>query len=81
MTNEEYERTVWLAVGLAATVAVTDLIIVSIKRNKERRRMENRPVGSYKIKKKTDIQPEENLVEDSSEITDEPGAEEKGKTE
>jgi len=51
MTKEEYERTLWLAAGLSAAVAVTDLIIVLIKRNRERRRIEAIPSGNVIINK------------------------------
>ena len=51
MTKEEYERTMLLAVGLSAAIAITDLIIVKIKKNRERRRIESRPSGSVIINK------------------------------
>jgi hypothetical protein len=49
MTNDEYTKTIWLAVGVSAAVALVDLIIVTIKRANERRRIESRPSGSYEI--------------------------------
>jgi hypothetical protein len=49
MTTEEYQRTLILAASLSAAVAFTDLIIVLIKRNKERRRIESRPTGSATV--------------------------------
>ncbi|MDR0501699.1 MAG: hypothetical protein LBH16_00105 [Treponema sp.] len=50
MTKDEYVRTIWLAAGLSASIAVTDLIIHKIKTGKERRRVESRPSGVINIK-------------------------------
>ena len=49
MTKEEYERTLLLAAGLSVAVAITDLVIVNIKRSRERRRIESIPTGSVNI--------------------------------
>jgi hypothetical protein len=46
MTKEEYERTIWAAVGLSVAVAVTDLIIHKAKQNRERRRIDSMPTGT-----------------------------------
>ena len=46
MTKEEQERTILIAAGLSVAVALTDFIIVSIKRNRERRHTESRPASS-----------------------------------
>ncbi|MDR2951983.1 MAG: hypothetical protein LBU82_01935 [Treponema sp.] len=46
MTKAEYEKTMLIAVGISAAIAFTDLIIVHIKRHKERRRIESMPEGS-----------------------------------
>jgi hypothetical protein len=51
MTGEEYKRTIVMAACLSAVIAVTDLIIVKIKRDKERRRIESIPSGSVIIDK------------------------------
>jgi hypothetical protein len=49
MTNEEQIRTITFAVGVSAAIALADLIIVLVKRNKERRRVESLPVGTVII--------------------------------
>ena len=49
MSKEEYERTILIAAGLSAAIAVTDLIIVKIKQRKERHRIESSPSGSVII--------------------------------
>jgi len=49
MTADEYQRTILLAAGLSVVLALTDLIIVQIKRSNERRRIESRPSGSFNI--------------------------------
>jgi hypothetical protein len=49
MTNDEYARTFLLAAGVSAAIALVDLLIVSIKRTNERRRVESLPSGSYEI--------------------------------
>ena len=43
MTKEEYERSIWIAIGLSAAIAFADLIIVKMRQSNERRRMENAP--------------------------------------
>jgi len=50
MTKDEYIRTIWIAAGLSASVAVTDLIIHKVKKSKERRRMESKPAGTIEIR-------------------------------
>ena len=52
MTKDEYETTMIIAASLSAAIAVTDLIIVNVKRNKERRRIESMPEGSVIIIRK-----------------------------
>ncbi|MDR0442884.1 MAG: hypothetical protein LBH44_05720 [Treponema sp.] len=59
MTTEEFERTLIIAASLSAAVAFTDLIIVKIKRQKERRRIESRPTGSIIINRSPYQEPEE----------------------
>jgi hypothetical protein len=49
MTAEEYGRTILLAAGISLVIALTDFVIVSIKRSSERRRIESRPSGSFNI--------------------------------
>jgi len=46
MTKEEYERSIWIAVGISAAIALADFIIVKIRQSRERRRIENAPSGS-----------------------------------
>ena len=46
MENSEIRRTILLAAGLSAAVAVTDMIIVQAKRNKARKKAEALPVGT-----------------------------------
>jgi len=52
MTNDEYLRTALLAAGVSASVAVLDLIIINLKRNNERRRIESMPTGSVEIERR-----------------------------
>jgi len=49
MTTSEYNRVLLQAAGVAAAVAFTDLLIVLIKRNKERKRIESKPKSSAVI--------------------------------
>jgi hypothetical protein len=49
MTNDEYTRTFLIAAGLSAVIALVDLIIVKIKQNDERRRIESLPSGTVNI--------------------------------
>ena len=51
MTNKEHETTLLIAAGVSVALAFTDLIIVQIKRHKERRRAENLPTGNIIINK------------------------------
>lgn len=46
MESKEFVTTLIIAASLSATIAFTDLIIVKVKRNKERRRIESMPEGS-----------------------------------
>jgi hypothetical protein len=62
MTKDEYGRVLLQAAGVAAMIACTDLVIVLIKRNKERKRIESRPRSAAVI----DINPYGDLLEDSS---------------
>ena len=49
MTNREYGNTILLAAGVSVGIAFLDMFIVNAKRNKERRRLESLPSGSYEI--------------------------------
>jgi len=61
MTSQEYGRTILIAVGLSLTLALVDLIIVKIKRDSERRRVESRPSSSVNINRgpPENIEPED----------------------
>ena len=54
MSAEEYQRTILLAAGLSVVLALTDFVIVSIRRSNERRRIESRSSGSYNINRGSD---------------------------
>jgi len=49
MTGEEYTRTILIAAGFSAVLALTDFIIVKIRRDSERRRIESRSSGSVNV--------------------------------
>jgi hypothetical protein len=69
MTKNEYETTMIMAASLSAIVAVADLIIVQIKRQKARKRAESLPVGTTIIIKRpwpAIPPPEESVADDSS---------------
>ena len=51
MTNDEYLNTILIAAGLSLTFALIDLLIINIKRNSERRRLESMPSGSIIIER------------------------------
>ncbi|MDR2542313.1 MAG: hypothetical protein LBC80_02545 [Treponema sp.] len=53
MTSNEYRRTVLTAAGVSVTVALIDLLIVKIKRDKERRRIEGIPTGTVTIERRS----------------------------
>jgi len=75
-TKEEFERTLLIAAGLSMTVAFVDLIIVLIKRSKERRRRESIPTGSINI----ETTPYEEFVEESEALTETDETEETGES-
>jgi len=58
-SKEEFERTLLIAAGLSMTIAFTDLIIVLIKRSKERRRLESLQTGTININTTANGQEEE----------------------
>ena len=78
-TKEEFERTILISLGVSAMVAFTDLIIVLIKRNKERRRIESRATGTTVVTKtmpdteEPDIIDELGIIDDEAEIEIEEG--------
>jgi hypothetical protein len=49
MTNDEFTKTLFIAIGVSAGFALIDLLIVNIKRASERRRIESHPSGSFEI--------------------------------
>jgi len=49
MTGDEYLRTIFIAAGLSAAVALVDFIIIKIRRDNERRRAQSAPSGSVII--------------------------------
>jgi len=53
MTNKEYETTMIIAASLSAVIAVADLIIVQVKRNKARQYAESLPVGTTIITRRS----------------------------
>ena len=52
MTNREQEMTLAIAAGISGAIALADFIIVQVKRNKERRRIESLPPGTAIIIRK-----------------------------
>jgi len=62
MTKDEYGRVLLQAAGVAAMIACTDLVIVLIKRNKERKRIESRPRSAATV----DINPYGEPPDDTS---------------
>jgi hypothetical protein len=54
-TSREFRNDILLAVGFSVTLAFTDLLIVKIRQNKERRRIENKPPsgGTFTIERRT----------------------------
>jgi len=62
MTTSEYNQVLLKAAGVSAAVAFTDLIIVLIKRNKERKRLESKPKSSAVIDIKPYGEPPEEAV-------------------
>jgi len=50
-TKEEFEKVIWQAAVVSAAIAVIDLVIVLIKRNIERRRIESRARGTITVNK------------------------------
>jgi len=65
MTNNEYTQMFLYAAGVSVVIALVDLLIVQIKRNKERRRLESLPSGSYEIETKPYGEQEEGTLEET----------------
>lgn len=64
MDSWEIERTITIAACLSVAIAVTDLIIVQIKRHKERKRVEALPVGTTIITRTPWGEEESELTDD-----------------
>jgi hypothetical protein len=63
MTNDDYTRTIWLAIGVSAAAALVDLLIVTVRRTNERRRIESLPSSTFEITRTPYGEPE---TDDSS---------------
>jgi len=59
LTNDEYVSTILMAAGVSMAIALADLIIINIKRNNERKRLESLPAGIYDIETRPYGVPEE----------------------
>ena len=73
MTAEEYKRTILLAAGFSVVLALTDFVIVKIRQNNARRRVESRPSGSFSIERgpyENGVQAEDGGDSDSVNIDD-----------
>ena len=51
MTKDEHFRTIMIAAGVSVTVALVDLLIVKLRQDKERRRIESMQRSTYNIDK------------------------------
>jgi len=67
MTDNEYFRTILIAAGISAFVALIDLVIVKVKQSGERRRLESRPQGSVTIER-TSPEQETNASEEEAQL-------------
>jgi len=76
MTTDEHFRTIMLAAGLSVTISLVDLLIVKLKQNKERRRIESRPSSIYNIDR---IPIKSEIIEEEADIS-ETGEEDETKT-
>ncbi|HCC38314.1 MAG TPA: hypothetical protein DEQ14_12325 [Treponema sp.] len=68
MTNKEYETTIAIAAGLSLALAITDFIIIQIKRHKAREFAESLPAGTTIITKKPWPPVEDNAAPDETPI-------------
>ncbi|MCL2184288.1 MAG: hypothetical protein FWB86_00310 [Treponema sp.] len=59
MSTDEHFRTILIAAGVSLVIAFIDYMIVRIKRNNERKRMESIPVGSVEIERRPISVPED----------------------
>jgi len=59
LTNDEVLRTVLIAAGVSAAIALIDYLIVKNRRDNERRKAESLPSGSYEIERSPIGEPEE----------------------
>ena len=75
MTTDEYNKVLLQAAGVAAMIAFTDLAIVLIKRNRERKRIESKPKSRAII----DIRPYGIAPEDAPDKAEIPEADQSGK--
>ncbi|MCL2174736.1 MAG: hypothetical protein FWB73_01705 [Treponema sp.] len=69
MTSEEYLRTVLIAIGVSATIALIDFAVVQIKRSIERKRQQARTSSTYEIESRSIHAPaetEEGITDDES---------------
>jgi len=73
LTSQEFRRNILFAIGISATLAFTDLLIVKIKQNKERRRLENKPPsgGTFTIERGSHEIPVEDEEPEVQEVNDE----------
>ena len=68
MERGEQFRTIMIAAGVSVAVAAIDIIVVTVKRKKEKRRLENLQISTYSIEK---IQTNPVVEEDETADTDE----------
>ena len=75
MTNKQYEMTMAIAAGASVALAIIDLVIVQIKRNKVRQRTEKLPVGTIIINRNPwPAEPESAQPEPESVMTEQENA-------
>jgi hypothetical protein len=61
LTSQEFKRNILFAAGFSLTFALIDLLIVKLRQNKEKRRIESIPPsgGTYTIERRSNAVPEE----------------------
>jgi hypothetical protein len=61
LTSQEFKRNIFIAAGISVTFALVDLLIVKLRQNRERRRIESVPSsrGTYTIDRRTNEIPGE----------------------
>jgi len=70
MTTDEHFKTIMIAAGVSVTVALVDLLIVKLRQDKERRRIESMQKSTYTIERRPlnpVIEEETNTDEDLNE--------------